>query len=152
MGSLQRERLYVTSGHMTLEIRNFKFPIIARMRAAMDFADDNFLCPQPRSHLFIPIPFRPRTAAIKVKGYGFVFRVRVACKMRLSEQRHPGHAAFTGKCVPTRIDDFQAEIGDDAIENVAKHDLIAEFLGVTLSGLDQPFGSNDHLGMSGSLR
>jgi hypothetical protein len=33
-----------------------------------------------------------------------------------------------------------------------EHGFIAKLVGVTLGGLDQPFGTNDHLGKSGSLR
>ena len=76
----------------------------------------------------------------------------MARKVRFCKQCHPGDTAFTGKFVPMRAYDFQAKVRDHTVENVAKRSLIAKLFGVTVGGFDQPFGSNVHLGKSGSLR
>jgi len=61
-----------------------------------------------------PVPFRPRAAAIEIKCRDAMFRVSVTGEVRFGKSDHAGHAAFTGEFVPDRIDDFEAEVVDDA--------------------------------------
>lgn len=74
--------------------------------------------------------------------------VGVAGEMRFGEKCEAGDAAFAREFMPDGIDHLQIEIADDALENRAERIFVSQLFGITFGGLDQPFGSNDHLGQT----
>ena len=64
--------------------------------------------------------------------------------MRLGECYETRNAAFAREFMPDRPDGLEAEVRDDAVEDRAQQRLVAQCLGATARGLDQPFGPNVH--------
>src|SRR5690606_4368067 len=108
---------------------------VAVSLATLDPGHRHAFSTQGRSEFLIPVPFRPRSAAVKIERRSAVFRICVTRQVRFRQRDQPCNTAFALKLMPHRTDRLEAELRHNAAEKRTKQCLVAEPFRITSGGL-----------------